>query len=47
MILPETSATKLLVADGRVHGIRTGDKGARQAGASLGTSSRARISSRR
>jgi electron-transferring-flavoprotein dehydrogenase len=27
MILPETSAVKLLVADGRVQGIRTGDKG--------------------
>jgi electron-transferring-flavoprotein dehydrogenase len=27
MILPETSAVKLLVADGRVRGIRTGDKG--------------------
>jgi electron-transferring-flavoprotein dehydrogenase len=27
MILPETSATKLLVADGRVRGIRTGDRG--------------------
>ena len=27
MILPETSAEKLLVAHGRVHGIRTGDKG--------------------
>src|SRR5205807_8107269 len=25
--LPETAATKLLVADGRVHGIRTGDRG--------------------
>jgi electron-transferring-flavoprotein dehydrogenase len=27
MILPETAATKLLVADGRVRGIRTGDRG--------------------
>jgi electron-transferring-flavoprotein dehydrogenase len=27
MVLPETSAVKLLVADGRVQGIRTGDKG--------------------
>jgi electron-transferring-flavoprotein dehydrogenase len=27
MILPETSATKLLVQDGRVVGVRTGDKG--------------------
>ena len=26
-VLPETDAQKLLVADGRVHGIRTGDKG--------------------
>jgi electron-transferring-flavoprotein dehydrogenase len=26
-ILPETDAQRLLVADGRVHGIRTGDKG--------------------
>jgi electron-transferring-flavoprotein dehydrogenase len=26
-LLPETAAVKLLVADGRVHGIRTGDKG--------------------
>ena len=26
-ILPETDAQKLLVADGRVHGVRTGDKG--------------------
>jgi electron-transferring-flavoprotein dehydrogenase len=27
MILPETSAEKLLVADGRVRGVRTGDRG--------------------
>ena len=27
MILPETSATKLLVEHGRVVGVRTGDKG--------------------
>src|SRR5437016_579574 len=27
MILPETSATTLLVSDGRVAGVRTGDKG--------------------
>jgi electron-transferring-flavoprotein dehydrogenase len=27
MILPETAATKLLVADGRVRGVRTGDRG--------------------
>src|SRR5204862_5379512 len=26
-ILPETAATELLVADGRVRGVRTGDKG--------------------
>ncbi|MGH3071570.1 MAG: 4Fe-4S dicluster domain-containing protein [Gaiellaceae bacterium] len=26
-VLPETDAQKLLVADGRVHGVRTGDKG--------------------
>ncbi len=26
-ILPETAADRLLVADGRVHGVRTGDKG--------------------
>jgi electron-transferring-flavoprotein dehydrogenase len=26
-VLPETSATKLLVADGRVRGVRTGDRG--------------------
>jgi electron-transferring-flavoprotein dehydrogenase len=26
-LLPETAAVKLLVSDGRVHGIRTGDKG--------------------
>ena len=26
-VLPETAAEKLLVADGRVHGVRTGDKG--------------------
>ena len=27
MILPETAATKLLVSDGRVRGVRTGDRG--------------------
>jgi electron-transferring-flavoprotein dehydrogenase len=27
MLLPETAATKLLVSDGRVRGVRTGDKG--------------------
>jgi electron-transferring-flavoprotein dehydrogenase len=27
MLLPETAAEKLLLADGRVHGVRTGDKG--------------------
>jgi electron-transferring-flavoprotein dehydrogenase len=35
MILPETSAVKLLVADGRVQGIRTGDKGRSRAGEEL------------
>ncbi|HEX9381712.1 MAG TPA: hypothetical protein VF891_09440, partial [Gaiellaceae bacterium] len=36
MILPETSATKLLVADGRVRGVRTGDKGRGREGQELG-----------
>jgi electron-transferring-flavoprotein dehydrogenase len=36
MILPETSATKLLVDHGRVLGIRTGDKGAGREGEPLG-----------
>ena len=35
MILPETSATKLLVQDGRVVGARTGDKGRGRDGESL------------
>src|SRR5205809_6324693 len=35
MILPETSAVKLLVADGRVQGIRTGDKGRGREGEEL------------
>ncbi len=35
-LLPETAATKLLVADGRVHGIRTGDKGRGRRGEQLG-----------
>ena len=35
-ILPETDAQKLLVADGRVHGIRTGDKGRGRNGEQLG-----------
>jgi electron-transferring-flavoprotein dehydrogenase len=35
-ILPETAATKLLVADGRVQGIRTGDKGRGRKGEALG-----------
>ena len=35
-ILPETDAQKLLVADGRVHGIRTGDKGLGRDGWPLG-----------
>ena len=36
-ILPETDARKLLVADGRVQGIRTGDKGLGRDGKPLGT----------
>jgi len=36
MILPETAAEKLLVADGRVRGIRTGDKGKGRDGQPLG-----------
>ena len=36
-MLPETDAQKLLVADGRVHGIRTGDKGLGRDGTPLGT----------
>jgi electron-transferring-flavoprotein dehydrogenase len=35
MLLPETAAEKLLVADGRVHGIRTGDKGRGRDGSPL------------
>ena len=35
-ILPETDAQRLLVADGRVHGIRTGDKGLGRDGKPLG-----------
>jgi electron-transferring-flavoprotein dehydrogenase len=35
-ILPETDAQKLLFADGRVHGIRTGDKGLGRDGKPLG-----------
>ncbi|MBA3347956.1 MAG: 4Fe-4S dicluster domain-containing protein, partial [Actinobacteria bacterium] len=35
-ILPETDAQKLLVADGRVRGIRTGDKGRGRDGQELG-----------
>jgi electron-transferring-flavoprotein dehydrogenase len=34
-ILPETSAVKLLVADGRVRGIRTGDRGRGRSGEEL------------
>ena len=37
-VLPETDAQQLLVADGRVHGIRTGDKGLGRDGRPLGTS---------
>jgi electron-transferring-flavoprotein dehydrogenase len=36
MILPETSATKLLVDGGRVLGVRTGDRGRGRAGEPLG-----------
>jgi electron-transferring-flavoprotein dehydrogenase len=36
MILPETAAEKLLVADGRVRGVRTGDKGKGRDGQPLG-----------
>jgi electron-transferring-flavoprotein dehydrogenase len=36
MILPETSAVKLLAADGRVRGVRTGDKGRGREGEQLG-----------
>ncbi len=35
-VLPETDAQKLLVADGRVHGIRTGDKGLGRDGKPVG-----------
>jgi electron-transferring-flavoprotein dehydrogenase len=35
-ILPETAATKLLVAHGRVAGVRTGDRGRGRAGEELG-----------
>jgi electron-transferring-flavoprotein dehydrogenase len=36
MILPDTSATKLLATDGRVRGVRTGDKGRGRNGEELG-----------
>ena len=36
MILPETAAERLLVSDGRVVGVRTGDKGRDGAGGELG-----------
>jgi electron-transferring-flavoprotein dehydrogenase len=36
MILPETSAEKLLAGDGRVRGVRTGDKGRGREGQELG-----------
>ncbi len=36
MILPETAAVKLLAADGRVRGVRTGDKGRGREGQELG-----------
>jgi electron-transferring-flavoprotein dehydrogenase len=35
-LLPETAAERLLVAEGRVHGIRTGDKGRGRNGEELG-----------
>jgi electron-transferring-flavoprotein dehydrogenase len=35
-ILPETAATKLLVSDGRVRGVRTGDRGRGRNGEELG-----------
>ena len=35
-ILPETSATPLLVGDGRVRGVRTGDRGRGRDGQELG-----------
>ena len=35
-VLPETSATKLLVTDGRVRGVRTGDRGRGRTGEPLG-----------
>ena len=34
-ILPETAAAKLLVTDGRVRGVRTGDRGRGRAGEEL------------
>jgi len=36
MLLPETAAEKLLLADGRVQGVRTGDKGRGREGEPLG-----------
>src|SRR6059036_2363101 len=36
MILPETAAVKLLGGDGRVRGVRTGDKGRGRGGEELG-----------
>ena len=36
MILPETAARALLVEDGRVVGVRTGDKGRGRDGEELG-----------
>jgi electron-transferring-flavoprotein dehydrogenase len=36
MLLPETAAERLLLADGRVHGVRTGDKGRGRDGSPLG-----------
>ena len=47
MILPETSAQKLLVSHGRVVGIRTGDKGRTARASRWATSSRAPTSLQR
>ena len=46
-VLPETAAEQLLVADGSVVGVRTGDKGRGRDGRSSAASSRARRSGRR
>ncbi len=46
VVLPETSATKLLVEHGRAVGVRTGDRGRGREGESFPRSSRATTSSR-